>query len=214
MKNIFPFRQVSRKQLISKNSAKSRIARSRVLRCEMLESREMLSTTYYVDATNGNDSWDGLAGEYTSGTTGPWKTLEKVNSETQAPGDSVLFARGESWRGTLIPDSGTTGEGNRITYGSYGDEDLPKPVIEDSSEENSTSYWTDLGDNIWESPLQADVATVVGSELLPNPSFGSTTATDANWTFSYQNPAVASGGLETSSEQYDTSPACYKISLY
>ena len=56
----------------------------------------MLSAVYYVDAVNGNDSYSGLAGAFTSGTTGPWKTIAKVNAATLNPGDSVLFSAATS----------------------------------------------------------------------------------------------------------------------
>jgi len=47
------------------------------------------SATYYVDATNGNDGYDGLS-EVT-----PWKTIAKVNASKFNPGDQILFKRGE-----------------------------------------------------------------------------------------------------------------------
>jgi parallel beta-helix repeat protein len=71
------------------------------------------AATYYVDATNGNDSNDGLSQDTV------WKTINKVNSETLYKGDSVLFKRGEEWREMLnISSSGT--EGNLITFDAYG----------------------------------------------------------------------------------------------
>ena len=76
-------------------------------------------TTYYVDATNGNDFNDGLSPETA------WKTIGKVNSMDFKPGDTILFKRGEIWREQLIiPSSGT--EGNPITFGAYGEGEKPK----------------------------------------------------------------------------------------
>src|SRR5437762_1479209 len=43
------------------------------------------AATFYVDATAGNDTNDGLS----QGT--PWKTVAKVNGSTFSAGDSVLF---------------------------------------------------------------------------------------------------------------------------
>lgn len=71
------------------------------------------TATYYVDATNGNDGYDGHS-EVT-----PWKTIAKINSSRFNPGDQILFKRGEVWRETLIvPSSGATG--NPIIFGAYG----------------------------------------------------------------------------------------------
>ena len=106
------------------------------LRCESLESRMLLSV-YYVDAINGKDTYTGLAGTYTSGTTGPWQTLAKVNSKTFKAGDQVLFQRGDVWRGQLVTRSGSSS--GRITYGAYGDPSLAKPLFLGSAEEDSTS---------------------------------------------------------------------------
>jgi len=77
------------------------------------------ATTYYVDATNGNDFNNGLSPETA------WKTISKVNSMDFKPGDTILFKRGEIWREQLIvPSSGT--EGRPITFGAYGEGEKPK----------------------------------------------------------------------------------------
>ena len=47
--------------------------------------------TYYVSSSVGNDSNNG-----TSVST-PWRTLNKVNTSTFQPGDSILFSRGDVW---------------------------------------------------------------------------------------------------------------------
>ncbi len=179
----------------------SRIRPLRTLRCESLEARRMLSV-YYVDATGGNDSWNGRAGAYVAGTTGPWQTVQKVNSETQAPGDSVLFKCGEVWREALAPDSGDAG--GDVTYGAYSYGSGGKPQILGSVELNSTSDWNDLGSNIW----GTDVGTVTtdGSELLGNPSFATNTS---GWWFSTSSGGVASGYRDTT--VYDSAPAGYSI---
>ena len=53
-------------------------------------------TTYYVDATSGNDGNDGLSpGD-------AWQTITKINSESFLPGDEILFKRGETWSGTSL----------------------------------------------------------------------------------------------------------------
>ena len=171
----------------------------RALRYENLESRRMLST-YYVDATGGDDSWDGLAGSYVSGTHGPWKTIQKVNSETQTAGDSVLFKCGEVWREGLLPDSGSAL--GRVTYGSYGEGE--KPLLMGSMEFNAAADWMNMGGNIWSTKTGA--VYVSNSELLSNPSFDSNTS---GWTLNATDSAVATGYRDTS--VYDSSPAGYSI---
>ena len=76
--------------------------------------------TYFVDATNGSDSNDGLS------SSSAWKTIAKVNSSSFSPGDNILFKKGEVWRGKLVtPSSGAVG--SPITFSSYGSG--PNPLI-------------------------------------------------------------------------------------
>jgi len=56
-----------------------------------------LGATYYVDATNGDDTKDGQS------TATAWKTIAKVNSSSFAPGDQILLKRGEVWWADLGP---------------------------------------------------------------------------------------------------------------
>lgn len=70
-------------------------------------------TEYFVDATNGMDSNDGL----TPATA--WLTLTKVNATTFLPNDKIRFKSGETFIGELHPQgSGTAG--NPITIDRYG----------------------------------------------------------------------------------------------
>lgn len=77
-------------------------------------------TTYYVDATSGNDSSDGL----TAATA--WQSIAKVNAESYQPGDFILFKSGEEFFGKLIPSTNGS-HGKQITYGKYGG--TTKPII-------------------------------------------------------------------------------------
>jgi hypothetical protein len=81
------------------------------------------AATYYVDATNGNDSNTGTSPIQA------WRTLSKVNGQTFNAGDYIYFKRGEAWNETLYPDSGSSG--NLITYGAYGSGN--KPIIRNFS---------------------------------------------------------------------------------
>jgi hypothetical protein len=75
------------------------------------------STNYYV-SNSGNDSNFGTTPETA------WKTIFKVKRSTFAPGDSILFKRGDVWdKDLVIPSSGTAG--NPIVVGAYGEGDDP-----------------------------------------------------------------------------------------
>jgi hypothetical protein len=56
---------------------------------------------YYVDATSGNDSWNGNYPSYEGGVNKPWKTIAKVNDYADNPGfyggDVICFKRGCIW---------------------------------------------------------------------------------------------------------------------
>lgn len=71
------------------------------------------AATYYVDATDGDDTNAGTSQG------APWQTIAKVNSSTFSPGDQILFKKGETWREQLtVPSSGSAG--SPITFGNYG----------------------------------------------------------------------------------------------
>ncbi len=51
--------------------------------------------TYYVSTSTGNDAWTGLSATFTSGSTGPWKTLTKaLGAAGMASGDILYIAPG------------------------------------------------------------------------------------------------------------------------
>ena len=51
--------------------------------------------TYYLSTSTGNDSYTGLSATYTTGTTGPWKTLAKaLGAAGMASGDILYVAPG------------------------------------------------------------------------------------------------------------------------
>ncbi len=51
--------------------------------------------TYYLSTSTGNDSWTGLSATFTSGSTGPWKTLAKaLGAAGMASGDILYVAPG------------------------------------------------------------------------------------------------------------------------
>ena len=73
--------------------------------------------TYFVSPT-GNDSADGLSAA------SAWKSLDKVNATTFAPGDKILFEAGKVWYGQLWM-KGSGAEDQPITIASYGGEQRP-----------------------------------------------------------------------------------------
>lgn len=164
--------------------------------------------TYYIDATGGSDSNDGLT-EDTA-----WATVDKVNATTFSAGDSILFKRGETFRapaalvvtsdGTepeagIVPGSGSA-SGGVITYGAYGLGEKPK--ILGSRDYSSDSLWTEESTNIW----VAGDGTVTGSELIANPSFD----TDATgWTLYTEDTGSCSGVRDTS--DFDSTPASIRL---
>ncbi len=111
---------------------------------------------YFVDATAGNDSNDGLSEG------APWKTIAKVSAASFSAGDTISFKRGEKWREQLmVPSSGSSG--NPITFGAYGTGD--DPVISGADDITGAAYkWTASGSGANEFYLEA----VVGGD----PSLG------------------------------------------
>ena len=135
------------------------------------------TTVRYVSNSIGNDSWDGTAPAFVSGTTGPWKTIAHVNAQTFAPGTSVLFKRGDTWdrsagptvTGTFLPTGGGT-SGNPIVYDAYGTG--ANPIIDGSADASTTGAWTNIGTNLWQSvqtfpPITDVTITFTGSSGNP-----------------------------------------------
>src|ERR1035438_9846506 len=71
-------------------------------------------TTYYVDncGVTGNDSNDGRSPSIS------WLTVNKVNTSTFSPGDSVRFQSTCTWREQLAPPSSGSA-GLPITFAAY-----------------------------------------------------------------------------------------------
>lgn len=98
------------------------------------------ATNYYVK-NGGSDAADGQSDG------NAWETISKVNTVwdagTFAPGDSILFKRGDTFYGTIIADeSGTSG--SPIVVGAYGTGD--DPIITGLT---TISSWTSYGGGIY-----------------------------------------------------------------
>lgn len=179
-----------------------------VLSVVIFSNEYVFAVTYYVDVTGGNDVNDGIS------IATPWKTITKVNASSSylLPGDSVLFKRGEIWKGqnstTLIPRSGNVAQ--YMIYGAYGSGE--KPILTTSEDRSNPGDWTDLGGNIWQTGDTASSSSTTGSELLSNPSFDTNTS---SWNF-YVNgvsSAVATGVRTTTAGEFDSAPAGYKVTV-
>lgn len=94
---------------------------------------------YYVDAHSGEDGNNGLT------PAAAWRTLAQVNRAPLIAGDSVLFQRGNTWRGQLRPKSGAAGA--PITYGAYGSG--PRPRLLGSTSRDKPEDWHQAGPNLW-----------------------------------------------------------------
>ena len=76
-------------------------------------------TTYFVDCTAGRDANSGTA------ETQAWKSVDRANQATLAPGDTLLLKGGCSWLGPLQANwHGTSTQ--PILIGAYGGGDIPK----------------------------------------------------------------------------------------
>lgn len=99
-----------------------------------------LAATYYVDAEAGNDSFNGLAATAMDGTTGPWRTLGRVTSQTLVPGDAVFLQCGQVWKEPLVIDeSGTSALPIKVS--SFPTDCIDKPLIE-GTEHIPAHNWT------------------------------------------------------------------------
>jgi len=116
------------------------------------------AVNYYVDNTIGNDRNQGTSIEKA------WKSIDRVNNAELHAGDSVLFKRGEIFRGNLFAISGSAL--GSITYSAYGKGNKPK--IYGSIQKNSTSDWINKGGNIWQTLKQNN--ETVGEEILTKTS--------------------------------------------
>ncbi len=92
-----------------------------------LASNNLFATTYYV-SNGGNDTNSGLS------PANPWSSIDKINSSSFLPGDSILFNRNDTWNERLqVPTSGSIGL--NILFGAYGTGS--KPIIDVLSSEVS-----------------------------------------------------------------------------
>ena len=129
---------------------------------------------FYVDATKGLDTNDGLT-EDTA-----WKTMDKVKSFSYSIGDAVLFKRGEIFHGELSYLKNFYGEiGNHNILGAYGSGN--QPILTSLKEQLLT--WTLEGGNIYTTPVPISPNRVLqnGSEILEAYSVSHIDGTQYKW---------------------------------
>lgn len=100
--------------------------------------------TYYVSSSGGSDSFNGLS------TGAPFKTVGKVNNLNLQPGDKVLFKCGDTWRGEMLTISKSGTAGQPITFGSYPEGCINKPIL---SGTQPVSGWVSDGGNVYRANL-------------------------------------------------------------
>lgn len=97
----------------------------------------LAQTTFYVDATLGRDTYNGTTPDVDDTLQqGPWKSIARVHAQALAPGDEILFKRGEIWR-ELLSFSSSGSAGQPITLGAYASG--APPII---SGADAVSRWT------------------------------------------------------------------------
>lgn len=93
----------------------------------MMMSTSGIAANYYVNASSGNDRNQGTSPEQA------WESLRTLQKVTLRPGDRVLLARGERFRGSIELVDVAGAETSPIVISSYSDsadEAQPKPIID------------------------------------------------------------------------------------
>lgn len=110
------------------------------------------AVNYYLSAM-GNDSNDGLT------VNTPWKTITKLNGAWSrvVPGDSILFRRGDIFRGMIQPTANGSADAPCV-IGAYGVG--ANPVISGSK---VVSTWTLHSGKIWKADLTGFSANTIES---------------------------------------------------
>src|SRR5439155_13114487 len=101
----------------------------------LLAAGRARAATYYVDSRNGDDAAAGTS------PAAAWRGVGNLESKTFAPGDSILFARGSSYRGGFTFCSSGTRD-RPIVLSSYGSERDPPAAF-------TNPRWEALDGNIF-----------------------------------------------------------------
>lgn len=125
----------------------------------LLLSLTLGATKYYVSSSDGSDSDSGLTEALAKA------TLSWVNSTTFSAGDTILFKRGDTFRGSLYQTENGTAS-NWIYYGAYGTG--AKPKILGAKDVSATSDWENHSGNVWKTTAQLGILQKDISNLIFN----------------------------------------------
>jgi hypothetical protein len=165
-------------------------------------SLQLNATNYYISNT-GNDLNNGTT------TVTAWQTLEKINSTSFIPGDSILFKRGDTWRNDELRIASSGIKNNPIAFSAYGFGERPAILgsiqatnfsnvsgnIWSASESIETNPWTVGYDNT-QIFFEEDNQEVIWGEHQTYDASYSNLSNDYDWTwnnntlyiYSSQNP--------------------------
>ena len=112
------------------------------------------ATNYYIKS-GGSDAASGLSDALA------WATPAKVTTVwaagTFAPGDSILFKRGDTFYGTItVTESGTLA--NKIIIGAYGASNIAKPILQGWT---TITGWTNEGSGIYSKTISGESAPTI-----------------------------------------------------
>lgn len=130
-----------------------------------LVSPTSTGVTYYIDGTNGNDSYDGLAATY-DGTHGPFQTINNaLNHYTgRLAGGNTFKIRSGIYRELVDISGGSGGTVSKpITIGPYGDGE----VIIDAS--TAVTGWTSYSGSIYQAVPNFTPKAVVVNDVPLKP---------------------------------------------
>ena len=108
---------------------------------------QLSATSFYLDATNGDDTDDGLSPATA------WKTLQRLRSPTIAlsAGDTVRLKRGEVWRQQLYIDYASIASAP-VVFTDYGSSTDSLPIITSIDllpGADNAAGWIEIAPNIW-----------------------------------------------------------------
>ncbi|GGZ87364.1 right-handed parallel beta-helix repeat-containing protein [Algibacter mikhailovii] len=86
-------------------------------------STSVFATDYYVNTKSGSDENNGISPQK------PWKTLSKVSSFGFKPGDNILLASGQEFKGTIVWNNLKGKKLKPIIISSYLSDNKEKPTI-------------------------------------------------------------------------------------
>jgi hypothetical protein len=155
------------------------------------------AATYYVHP-DGDDNNNGLSPD------AAWAMLDKVNNTSFQPGDSILLARSQEWRGQLW--AGSDGApGSPIVYDAYGEGD--RPVIWGSEVLNNGDF-QHMSGSTYRIPFAQQANSVLIDHVFlvgPTPhsnisSSGDVQNTDSSWFWESGMLYVNTGGGDPRSD--------------